>query len=223
MEPALAREYDVIVLGLGASVAPPRTGRRSAARGYWGSSSSSLAMRAAVRTIVLGSFAYRISRRPTCRWQRRPIVAWASLEERCRQTVSIFRTGGLDIGPRESPGRISEHVKSMRACGVRSKSSMPPRSQALAVLAHRRRGSGSLSSPTQESSPPSARPMPSARGVGFGATLHDRTPVTSLRAEAGEIEVEAGGRRLPRRQTDRRRRCLDQRALAHSAAACRSR
>ena len=37
--------------------------------------------------------------------------------------------------------------------------------------------------------------MRSAYGVGFGATLHDRTPVTSLRAKGGEIEVEAGGRR----------------------------
>jgi sarcosine oxidase len=120
--------------------------------------------------------------------------AWESLEDDAGERL-VVKTGGLDIGPRENPVRMSEHIDSMRACGVAF--------EELDAAEIRRRWPcwrvgdevrGILADAgivAAERATAALRRM----AVGFGATLHDRTPVTSLRAEGGEIDVEAGGNR----------------------------
>jgi sarcosine oxidase len=121
--------------------------------------------------------------------------AWASLEEDAGERL-VVKTGGLDIGLRANPVQMSEHVGSMRACGVafedldaaeirkrwpcwRVGDDVHGIFQADAGIVAAERATDALR----------------RIAVGFGATLHDRTPVTSLRAAGGEIEVEAGGNR----------------------------
>ncbi len=110
------REYDVAVLGLGVigSAAAYWSAKRGArvlgleqfelghARGS--SHDRSRIIRLSYFTpadVQLAKEAYR---------------AWASLESDAGEQL-IVKTGGLDIGPRASV-KISEHVGSMRVCGV---------------------------------------------------------------------------------------------------------
>ncbi len=121
--------------------------------------------------------------------------AWASLESDAGEQL-IVKTGGLDIGPRGSPVKMSQHVSSMRACGVafeeldaadirkrwpcwRVGDEVHGFFQADAGIVAAERATDALR----------------RVAVGFGATLLDLTPVTSLRAAAGEIEIEAAGHR----------------------------
>jgi sarcosine oxidase len=195
MEQSQPREYDVIVLGLGVigSAAAYWSAKRGArvlglekfelghARGS--SHDRSRIIRLSYFTpayVQLAKEAYR---------------AWASLENDAGEEL-IFKCGGLDIGPRDSPVRMSAHVDSMRACGVafeeldaaeirkrwpcwRVGDEVHGLFQAEAGIVAAERATDALR----------------RAATGFGATLRDRTPLTSLRTAAGEIDVEAGGRR----------------------------
>jgi sarcosine oxidase len=121
--------------------------------------------------------------------------AWASLEEDAGEPL-VVKTGGLDIGLRQNPVRMLEHIDSMRACGV------PFEELDAAEICRRwpcwrvgdevhgifQADAGIVAA---ERATEALRRMAAA----FGATLHDCTPVTSLRVDAGEVDVEAGGNR----------------------------
>jgi len=90
---------------------------------------------------------------------------------------------------------MSEHIDSMRACGV------PFEELDAAEICRRwpcwRVGDevhGIFQADAGIVAAERATEALRRMAVGFGATLHDRTPVTSLCAEGGEIDVEAGGR-----------------------------
>jgi sarcosine oxidase len=194
MEQPHAREYDVIVLGLGVI---------GSAAAYWSAKRGAR---------VLGLEQFELGHLRGSSHDRSRIIrlsyftpayvqlakeayrAWASLESDAGERL-IFKTGGLDIGPRESPVRMSEHVNSMRAAGVafeqldaaeirkrwpcwRIGDEVHGLFQADAGIVAAERATNALA----------------RAAVGFGATLRDRTPVMSLRAGTGEIDVEAGGR-----------------------------
>jgi sarcosine oxidase len=119
--------------------------------------------------------------------------AWASLEEDAGERL-VVKTGGLDIGLRASSVRMSEHIGSMRACGV------PFEELDAAEICKRwpcwRVGDdvhGIFQADAGIVAAERATDALRRMAVGFGATLHDRKRVTSLRAKAGEIDVEAGG------------------------------
>jgi sarcosine oxidase len=121
--------------------------------------------------------------------------AWASLESDAGEQL-IVKTGGLDIGPRGSPVKMSQHVSSMRACGVAFeeldaadiRKRWPCWRVADEVHGLFQADAGIVAA---ERATEALRRV----AVGFGATLVDLTPVTLLRAAAGEIEIEAGGHR----------------------------
>jgi sarcosine oxidase len=195
MEQSHPHEYDVIVLGLGAI---------GSAAAYWSAKRGAR---------VLGLEQFEIGHARGSSHDRSRIIrlsyftpayvqmakeayrAWASLESDAGEQL-IFRTGGLDIGPRASPVRMSEHVDSMRACGVAF--------EELDAAQIRRRWPcwrvgdevhGLFQADAGIVAAERATDALRRVAADFGATLCDRTPVTSLRAVAGEIDVEAGGRR----------------------------
>jgi sarcosine oxidase len=195
VERSLPREYDVIVLGLGAL---------GSAAAYWSA-------KRGARVLGLEQFEFGHTRGSShdrsriirlsyftpayVQMAKEAYRAWASLEEDAGERL-VVKTGGLDIGPRANPERMSEHVTSMRACGVlfeeldaaeirrrwpcwRVDDQVHGIFQADAGIVAAERATNALR----------------RVAIGFGATLYDRTPVTSLRADAGEIDVEAGGKR----------------------------
>src|ERR1700722_15682096 len=195
MEQALPREYDVIVLGLGAL---------GSASAYWSAKRGAR---------VLGLEQFELGHARGSSHDRSRIIrlsyftpayvqmakeayrAWASLEEDAGERL-VVKTGGLDIGPRANPVRMSEHVRSMRACGVAF--------EELDAAEIRKRWPcwrvgdevrGIFQADAGIVAAERATAAFARMAVGFGATLRDRTPVTSLRADAGEIDVEAGGSR----------------------------
>ncbi|MGC2649628.1 MAG: N-methyl-L-tryptophan oxidase [Candidatus Cybelea sp.] len=195
MERPLPREYDVIVLGLGAL---------GSAAAYWSA-------KRGARVLGLEQFEFGHARGSShdrsriirlsyftpayVRMAKEAYRAWASLEEDAGERL-VVKTGGLDIGPRRSSVRMSEHVNSMRDCGV-------PFEELDAVEICKRWPCWRVGDGVHGIFQADAGIVAAERAtdalrrvaVGFGATLHDRTPVTSLRAEGGEIEVDAGGSR----------------------------
>jgi len=195
MEQAPPREYDVVVVGLGVI---------GSAAAYWSA-------KRGARVLGLEQFEFGHARGSShdrsriirlsyftpayVQMAKEAYRAWASLESDAGEQV-IFRTGGLDIGPRGSPVRMSEHVNSMRACGVAFE-------ELDATEIRRRWPSWRVGDEVHGLFQPDAGIVAAERAtdalrrvaVGSGATLCDRTPVTSMRVSAGEIEVEAGGRR----------------------------
>jgi sarcosine oxidase len=195
MERSLAREYDVIVLGLGAL---------GSAAAYWSA-------KRGARVLGLEQFEFGHARGSShdrsriirlsyftpayVQMAKEAYRAWESLEEDAGERL-VVKTGGLDIGPRENLVRMSEHIDSMRACGVAF--------EELDAAEIRRRWPcwrvgdevrGIFQADAGIVAAERATDALRRAAVGFGATLHDRTPVTSLRAEGGEIDVEAGGNR----------------------------
>jgi sarcosine oxidase len=190
---SLSREYDVIVLGLGAL---------GSAAAYWSA-------KRGARVLGLEQFEFGHARGSShdrsriirlsyftpayVRMAKEAYRTWASLEEDAGEPL-VVKTGGLDIGPRANPVRISEHVSSMRACGV-------PFEELDAAEIRRRWPCWRVGDEVHGIFQADAGIVAAERAtdalrrmaVGFGATLHDRTAVTSLRAEGGEINVEAGG------------------------------
>jgi sarcosine oxidase len=195
MGQALSREYDVIVLGLGAL---------GSAAAYWSA-------KRGARVLGLEQFEFGHARGSShdrtriirlsyftpayVQMAKEAYRAWASLEEDAGERL-VVKTGGLDIGLRANPVQMSEHVGSMRACGVAF--------EELDAAEIRKRWPcwrvgddvhGIFQADAGIVAAERATDALRRIAVGFGATLHDRTPVTSLRAAGGEIEVEAGGNR----------------------------
>ncbi|HLY01489.1 MAG TPA: N-methyl-L-tryptophan oxidase [Candidatus Cybelea sp.] len=195
MEQPHPREYDVIVLGLGAlgSGAAYWSAKRGARvlgleQFELGHARGSSHDRSRIIRLSYFTPAY-------VRMAKEAYRAWASLESDAGERL-IFKTGGLDIGPRGSPVRMSEHFNSMRACGVafeeldagEIRKRWPCWHVGEEVRGLFQADAGIVAA---ERATDALRRV----AVGFGATLRDRTPVTALRAAAGEIDVEAGGRR----------------------------
>jgi sarcosine oxidase len=195
MEQAQPREYDVVVVGLGVI---------GSAAAYWSA-------KRGARVLGLEQFEFGHARGSShdrsriirlsyftpayVQMAKEAYRAWAWLESDAGEQL-IFRTGGLDIGPRGSPVRMSEHVNSMRACGVAFE-------ELDAAEIRKRWPCWRVGDEVRGLFQPDAGIVAAERAtealrrvaVGFGATLCDRTPVTSMHVFAGEIEVEAGGRR----------------------------
>jgi sarcosine oxidase len=193
MERSLPREYDVIVLGLGAL---------GSAAAYWSA-------KRGARVLGLEQFEFGHARGSShdrsrivrlsyftpayVQMAKEAYRAWASLEEDAGERL-VVKTGGLDIGLRASPLRMSEHVKAMRACGV-------PFEELDAAEIRKRWPCWRVGDEVRGIFQADAGIVAAERATDalrraalrFGATLHDRTPVTSLRAGGGEIDVEAGG------------------------------
>jgi sarcosine oxidase len=193
MEQSRSREYDVIVLGLGAL---------GSAAAYWSA-------KRGARVLGLEQFELGHARGSShdrsriirlsyftpayVRMAKEAYRAWASLQEDAGERL-VVKTGGLDIGTRENPVRMSEHVSSMRACDV-------PFEELDAAEIRRRWPRWRVGDDVHGIFQADAGIVAAERAtdafrraaVSFGATLRDRTPVTSLRTEGGEIGVEAGG------------------------------
>ncbi len=190
----MTHDYDVAVLGLGAL---------GSGAAYW------LAKRGA-RVIGLEQFDLGHARGSSHDWSRiirksyftpayvrlatEAYAAWESLEQDAGERV-VFKTGGLDIGPRDGAIPLSSYADSMRACGV-------PFEELDAAEIRRRwpawRVDDSVHGLFQADSGIVAAERATAAlraaAQAFGATLHGNAPVTALRDAGGEITIEAGGR-----------------------------
>ncbi|MGC1380339.1 MAG: N-methyl-L-tryptophan oxidase [Candidatus Baltobacteraceae bacterium] len=189
----MTREYDAIVLGLG--------GIGSGAA-YW------LAKRGA-RVLGLEQFEAGHARGEShdhsriirlsyftpayVRLAREAYDAWASLERDANERV-VFKTGGLDIGPREGGIPIANYANAMRACGV-------PFEELDAGEIRKRWPVWRVGDDIHGLFQPDGGIVAAERATAahrrvateFGAELRDRAPVTALRAHGGEVVVEAGG------------------------------
>ncbi len=189
------REFDAIVLGLG--------GIGSAAA-YWLS-------KRGVRVLGLEQFELghargashdhsRIIRysyfSPTyVRLAKGAYAAWETLESDAGEQV-VFKTGGLDIRPRSGAIPLEPYAESMRSCGV-------PFETLDAGEVRKRWPAWQIDDSVHALFQPDGGIVAAQRATGvhqrmarsFGATLLDRTEVTDVRAEGGEIVVEAGGQR----------------------------
>jgi sarcosine oxidase len=191
----MKREYDVIVLGLGAL---------GSAAAYW------LAKRGS-RVLGLEQFELGHARGSSHDWSRiirlsyfspayvalakEAYAAWDALERDAAERV-VFKTGGLDIGPRGGAISLSGHADSMRACGV-------PFEELDAAQIRRRwpvwKVGDEIHGLFQADSGIVAADRATAAlrriGTAFGATLRENARVSAIRSAGGEIEVEAGGER----------------------------
>lgn len=188
-------EYDVIVLGLG--------GIGSGAA-YW------LAKRG-VRVLGIDQFELghargeshdhsRIIRlsyvtAPYVRLAKEAYAAWESVERDAGEQL-VFKTGGLDIGPENGAIPLQGYADAMGACGVPFEwldaAEIRKRWPAF-TIGEDVRGLFQAESGIVAAERATAAHQRAARA--YGATLLDRTPVTAVRARAGEIEIEAGGER----------------------------
>ncbi|HEY5426815.1 MAG TPA: N-methyl-L-tryptophan oxidase [Candidatus Tumulicola sp.] len=121
--------------------------------------------------------------------------AWESVERDAGERL-IFRTGGLDLGPRDGAIPMSGYADAMRAGDVPFEwldaGAIRARWPAFQVgddVCGLFQADGGIVAAERAT----AAHQRAARA--FGAVLRDRAPVTSLRAVDGEIEVEAGGER----------------------------
>jgi sarcosine oxidase len=191
----VTREYDVIVLGLGAL---------GSAAAYW------LAKRGA-RVLGLEQFEFGHARGSSHDWSRiirlsyfspdyvrlakEAYAAWESLEHDVGERV-VFRTGGLDVGPRDGAIPLSNYAESMRACAV-------PFEELDAADIRKRWPVWQIGDDVRGLFQPDGGIVAADRATNllrstataFGAVLREHAPVTALRANDGEIDVEAGGER----------------------------
>jgi sarcosine oxidase len=191
----LQREFDVIVVGLGAF---------GSGAAFW------LAKRGA-RVLGLEQFDLGHARGSSHDWSRiirlsyftpgyvrlaqEAYAAWDALERDAGEQV-VFKTGGLDIGPRDGSIPLSNYADSMRACGV-------PFEELDASEIRRRwpawRVDDTIHGLFQADSGIVAAERATAAlrraAEAYGAELRANAPVTTLRAGDGEVIVEAGGER----------------------------
>ena len=189
------RDYEYIVLGLG--------GFGSAAA-YW------LARRAGAGVLGLEQFELGHVRGESQDHSRiirlsyhephyvelakRAYRAWAEVEGDAGEQL-VLKTGGLDLGPRESPIPLDHYSDSMDAAGVSYE-----RLDAREIM--RRWPQWRLDDDIHGLYQAEGGIAMAARGNAahqrlaraHGATLLDRTPVDGIRPLDGEIEVVAGGR-----------------------------
>lgn len=121
--------------------------------------------------------------------------AWASVESDAGEQL-VFRTGGLDLGPRDGAIPIAGYAAAMEACGVPFErldaAEIRKRWPAFAVdddVCGLFQADGGIVAAERAT----AAHQRAARAM--GAVLLDRTAVTALRDAGGEIEVDAGGNR----------------------------
>jgi sarcosine oxidase len=189
------QEYDAIVVGLGAL---------GSGAAYW------LAKRGA-RVLGLEQFEFGHERGSSHDWSRiirksyftpayvrlakEAYVAWDSLERDAGEQV-VFKTGGLDIGPRNGAISLASYADSMRECGVPF--------DVLDAAEIRKRWpvwqigddvAGLFQADSGIVAADSATALLRRTACAFGATLHENAPVGALHASGGEIDVEAGGER----------------------------
>lgn len=188
-------DYDAIVLGLG--------GIGSGAA-YW------LAKRGA-RVLGLEQFELghvrgeshdhsRIIRLSYCspayvRLAKEAYAAWASVENDANEQL-VFKTGGLDIGPRDGAIPLAGYADAMRACGVafdeldagEIRKRWPAFHVGPEVHALYQPDGGIVAAQRA-----TAAHQRAAREC--GATLRDNAAVTAIHASGGEIAVDAGGER----------------------------
>ena len=116
-------------------------------------------------------------------------LAWAELERDSGEQV-VLRTGGLDIGPRESAIPLSSYSDSMDAAGVRYE-----RLDAAEIMRRwpQWRLQDDVHGLFQEQSGIAMAARANAAHVRMarehGATLLDRTPVEEIRGHGAEVEV----------------------------------
>jgi len=122
-------------------------------------------------------------------------VAWDELERDAGERV-VFKTGGLDIGPRDGAIALSSYAESMRACAVYFE-------ELDAAEIRKRWPVWQVGDDVHGLFQPDSGIIAAERAtaalrraaVAFGATLRENRPVTLLRSVDGEIAVEAGGER----------------------------
>jgi sarcosine oxidase len=189
------RDYDVIVLGLG--------GIGSAAA-YW------LAKRGAT---ILGIEQFELGHArgashdhsriirysyfsPTyVQLAKHAYAAWESLERDAGEQV-VFKTGGLDIRPRDGAIPLEPYAESMRACGV-------PFEQLDAAEIRKRWPAWKIDDDIHGLFQADGGLVAAARATAahqraaraHGATLLEETPITAIHSAGGEVAVEAGGKR----------------------------
>jgi sarcosine oxidase len=192
---AESKEYDVIVVGLGAL---------GSGAVYW------LAKRGA-RVLGLEQFEFghdrgsshdhsRIIRKSYftpayVRLAKEAYVAWDALEQDAGEQV-VFKTGGLDIGPRNGAIALSSYADSMRACDVYFE-------ELDAAEIRKRWPVWQIGDEVHGLFQPDSGIVAAERAtaalrraaVNFGAALRDNAPVTALRVAGGEVVLEAGGER----------------------------
>lgn len=189
------KEYDVIVLGLG--------GIGSGAA-YW------LAKRGA-RVLGIEQFELGHARGSSHDWSRiirlsyftpayvrlakEAYAAWDTLESDAGERV-VFKTGGLDLGPRDGAIPLTNYAGSMRECGVAF--------EELDAAEIRRRWPawrigddvhGLFQADGGIVAAERATAALRRVAVAFGADLRENARVTALRARDGEIDVETDGAR----------------------------
>jgi sarcosine oxidase len=191
----MRREYDVVVLGLGAL---------GSGAAYW------LAKRGA-RVLGLEQFELGHARGSSHDWSRiirlsyfssayvrlakEAYAAWDALEDDAGERV-VFKTGGLDIGPRAGAIPLANYAAAMEACNVAF--------ERLDASAIRRRWPawqigeeihGLYQADSGIVAADRATALLRSTAAAFGATLREGAGVTALRVSDGEVDVDAGGER----------------------------
>jgi sarcosine oxidase len=191
----MTRDYDVIVVGLGAL---------GSGAAYW------LAKRGA-RVLGLEQFELghdrgsshdhsRIIRKSYfspayVRLAQAAYEAWSELERDAGERV-VFKTGGLDIGPRHGAIALSNYADSMRACGVYFE-------ELDSAEICKRWPVWQVGDEIQGLFQPDSGIVAAERAtsalrrcaIALGATLRENAPLGALRDAGGEILAEAGGER----------------------------
>jgi sarcosine oxidase len=129
------------------------------------------------------------------RLAREAYRAWESVERDAGERL-VFRTGGLDLGPRDGAIPLDGYAAAMQACDVPFErldaAEIRKRWPAFAIgddVAGLFQADGGIVAAEKAT----AAHQRAARAL--GAVLRDRAPVTRLHAAGGEIEIEAGGQR----------------------------
>lgn len=189
----MSKAYDVIVIGLGAL---------GSGAAYW------LSKRGA-SVLGLEQFEFGHARGSSHDWSRivrksyftpsyvrlakEAYAAWETLERDAGEQV-LFKTGGLDVGPRDGAIALSSYADSMRRCDVYFE-------ELDATEIRKRWPVWQIGDDVHGIFQPDGGIVAADRATdalrrtasAAGARLLDRTPVTALRASGEEIDVEAGG------------------------------
>ncbi len=189
----MTRDYDVIVVGLGAL---------GSGAAYW-------LAKAGAKVLGLEQFDFGHERGSSHDWSRiirlsyfspayvrlakEAYAAWEALEIDAAERV-VFKTGGLDIGPRDGAIPLANYSESMRACDVHFE-------ELDADEIRRRWPVWQIGDDVHGLFQPDSGIVAADRAtavlretaVKLGATLRANSPVTRITTDGAEIAVEAGG------------------------------